>query len=213
MLYDRQDGAGAGRREIYDVRSHDCGHDDGAWGGSVELDDEMLREMLFAEGSEPGATRDRAAAAGRRRYVVGYLCGKRFLGGALSKWFRELPGGQVAGQPRWPLPTGERNIQFFWSLEATDSRVHRDDTPSILVVLAGRKEVHLWLRRAARAEDSTAAERDQSTDTANPDQVVHLEPGDALFIPKKVWHRVQSDAATFALSFRVTAQRRASLIG
>ena len=119
-----------------------------------------------------------------------------------------LPGGFVgvgaARRRRFSLqePLG-RSLQFFWSLEETDSRVHRDETASLLLVAQGRKNVDLWRQRTVCNPEAGDGSQDQSAEEGDPDASLELPAGHALYLPRGLWHRVRSDPGTLAFSLRV----------
>ena len=93
------------------------------------------------------------------------------------------------------------STQVFWSVGATDSGTHRDDTESVLIVVSGRKTVDLWHERAPCGIG--AGDRNRSLDNERPDGSLVLDAGAALHIPKGMWHRISSAAGTLAFSVRV----------
>ena len=121
---------------------------------------------------------------------------------AVGTWLTPMPGGRVGGADRWSLPDpADRDLQVFWSVGATDSGTHRDETESVLIVVSGRKTVHLWHERAPCGVG--AGDRNRSLDNERPDGSLVLEAGAALHIPKGMWHRISSAAGTLAFSVRV----------
>ena len=93
------------------------------------------------------------------------------------------------------------STQVFWSVGDTDSGTHRDETESVLIVVSGRKTVHLWHERAPCGVG--VGDRNRSLDNERPDGVLVLDAGAALHIPKGMWHRISSAAGTLAFSVRV----------
>ena len=209
--------ASDGGRPIFDVRCFDG--DEGPWGEpAVFGGDDVATFMMGAPHRGTG-------------YVVGYI-GSQDLVTSMGAFYKGTPGGRVDNEPRWPPPghMGKnlaRDMQFFYSIGETDSqrarvpsswrlstrfvaagRTHRDETCSILVVLEGKKTVCLWRTCAPRDPSSTSAEHDQSEQTDDPDLKLDLEAGDALYIPKRVWHRITSVPKTLAFSLKVGQPRR-----
>ena len=139
----------------------------------------------------------------------------------VGTWLTPMPGGRVGGADRWSLPDPcDRDVQVcpgvlprsvavyphaiaqvFWSVGATDSGTHRDDTESVLIVVSGRKTVDLWHERAPCGIG--AGDRNRSLDNERPDGSLVLDAGAALHIPKGMWHRISSAAGTLAFSVRV----------
>ena len=121
---------------------------------------------------------------------------------AVGTWLTPMPGGRVGGADRWSLPDpADRDVQVFWSCGDTDSGTHRDETDSVLIVVSGRKTVHLWHERAPCGVG--AGDRNRSLDNERPDGTLVLDAGAALHIPKGMWHRISSAAGTLAFSVRV----------
>ena len=103
------------------------------------------------------------------------------------------------------------NFQIFWNPEIrTCSGTHWDDNDSLLVLVQGKKQVQLAPKGAPLPPWSERGTCGNCWSRVPPkslpgqhDEIILL-PGEALFLPKGVWHRVTSDAHSLAFSFGVT---------
>ena len=119
--------------------------------------------------------------------------------------------GSIAGV----LPGGLREkfqgdfFQIFWNpgMQACSS-THWDDTDSLLCLLQGQKKVEMAPNDAITetwGDDAEGKGARFSKQVPNH-HTVTLGPGDSLFLPKGVWHRVTSTPNSLAISLGVATQ-------
>jgi len=119
------------------------------------------------------------------------------------------------GSIAWKLPGGLREkfqgdfFQIFWNPGMQScSSTHWDDTDSLLCLLQGQKKVEMAPNDAitetwgddAEGKGARFSKHIPSTHT------VTLGPGDSLFLPRGVWHRVTSTPNSIAISLGVASQ-------
>jgi hypothetical protein len=113
------------------------------------------------------------------------------------------------------LPGGLREkaigdfFQIFWNPGMQScSSTHWDDTDSLLCLLQGQKKVEMAPNDAITetwADDAEGKGARFSKQIPNH-HTVTLGPGDSLFLPKGVWHRVTSTPNSLAISLGVATQ-------
>jgi hypothetical protein len=123
----------------------------------------------------------------------------------------ETPNGSFS----FCLPGGLREkfqgdfFQIFWNPGMqTCSSTHWDDTDSLLCLLQGQKTVEMAPKHAITetwGDDAEGKGGRFSKQTPNH-HTVTLGPGDSLFLPKEVWHRVTSTPNSLAISLGVATQ-------
>lgn len=151
-----------------------------------------------------GASREVAAAAWLRAFgrgeAEGYLAGPELL--------KQVP--ELRGDLRLPA-VGPLKVDVLWvGPTGTETPLHFDLAPNLVVQLSGRKRWRLYApHHALRPRFSglqglfltSDLDVHDGLDAAGPpDLDLVLEPGDALYVPSRWWHRVDALEPSIAVN-------------
>lgn len=103
---------------------------------------------------------------------------------------------------------GDIGASIFLSMRASATGAHCDDKHTLLVCLRGRRTVYLtrqndWPRRMRAVETALKPQYDPALGSSEGWKQYELAPGDAIFIPCRMWHSVVGEADSVALAIDV----------
>ncbi|KAJ8601498.1 hypothetical protein CTAYLR_006720 [Chrysophaeum taylorii] len=99
-----------------------------------------------------------------------------------------------------PIRGNAAELNAWINADAATTPAHFDERDNLLSVLAGRKRVALAPHASVEAKPCWGGAPNHAAGPMAPRRVVDVAAGEALFVPRGVWHEVWSEPGTVALN-------------